>query len=215
MKTLLLSALAEGVEALRALTPARLSALNHGTVRSPIPGQESQIVLGKCRQWAAQAGRDQNLGRQCESGRHPSDRGGGYREHPRERDRRSTVDGYRIQKVRQLVYESLDLDESQGWLPQTLGDARGGARNASCEVLIRNVREMNPEEFRNSEGLWRIVIDWPFDEPPFTRRSTIWLRCGTSRRQGEPADTHRVAALVLYGVRRSATSDGWCCSIRC
>ena len=56
MKTLLLSALADGVEALRALTPARLAALNHGTVRSPIPGQESQIVLGKCRQWAAQAG---------------------------------------------------------------------------------------------------------------------------------------------------------------
>ena len=48
LKTLRLSALADGVEALRAL--------NHGTVRSPIPGQESQIVLGKCRQWVAQAG---------------------------------------------------------------------------------------------------------------------------------------------------------------
>ena len=33
-----------------------LAALNHGTVRSPIPGQESQIVLQKCRNWAAQVG---------------------------------------------------------------------------------------------------------------------------------------------------------------
>ncbi len=56
LKTLLLSSLAEGVEVLRGLTPARLAALNHGTVRSPIPGQESQMVLSKCRHWAGQVG---------------------------------------------------------------------------------------------------------------------------------------------------------------
>src|SRR5438094_133394 len=56
VKTLILSSLAEGVEALSALTPSRPAALNHGTVRSPIPGQESQIVLHKCRNWAAQVG---------------------------------------------------------------------------------------------------------------------------------------------------------------
>ena len=38
VKTLILSALAPEVEALRALTPGRLAALNHGTVRSPIAG---------------------------------------------------------------------------------------------------------------------------------------------------------------------------------
>jgi hypothetical protein len=42
LKTLILSALAPEVEALRALTASRLAALNHGTIRSPIPGQESQ-----------------------------------------------------------------------------------------------------------------------------------------------------------------------------
>jgi hypothetical protein len=45
LKTLILSALAPEVEALRALTPSRLAALNHGTIRSPIPGQESQIGI--------------------------------------------------------------------------------------------------------------------------------------------------------------------------
>jgi hypothetical protein len=49
LKTLILSALAPEVEVLRALTPSRLAALNHGTICSPIPGQESQIVLHKCR----------------------------------------------------------------------------------------------------------------------------------------------------------------------
>jgi hypothetical protein len=57
LKTLILSALAPDVEALHALTPARLAALNHGTVRSPIPGQEGAIVLQRCRNWAAQVGK--------------------------------------------------------------------------------------------------------------------------------------------------------------
>ena len=186
MKTLLLSALAEGVEALRALTPARLSALNHGTVRSPIPGQESQIVLGKCRQWAAQAGEIkvsddsanpvvtlQIVGVDTESILANA----------------TALDshGYRIQKVRQLVYESLDLDESQGWLPQTYEMQWRGSRR-KCEILIRNVREMNPEEFRNSEGLSRIVIDWPFDEPRHTPLDDL-AQVRNFKTKGEPADT--------------------------
>jgi len=56
LKTLILSALAPEVEALHAPTPIRLAALNHGTVRSPIPGQEGAIVLQRCRNWAAQVG---------------------------------------------------------------------------------------------------------------------------------------------------------------
>ena len=53
IKTLNLSALAPEVESLKALTPLRLAALNHGTIRSPIPGQEAQIVLAKMRKWRA------------------------------------------------------------------------------------------------------------------------------------------------------------------
>jgi hypothetical protein len=56
LKTLLLAALIPEVPALRALTAARLAALNHGSVVSPIPGRESQTVLTKLRGWAAQVG---------------------------------------------------------------------------------------------------------------------------------------------------------------
>src|SRR5690606_34949696 len=56
LKTLLLSTLAPEVEALRNLTPARLAALNHGTVRSPLPNGEASTVLGKVRGWASHAG---------------------------------------------------------------------------------------------------------------------------------------------------------------
>ena len=44
------------VEALKALNAQRLAALNHGSVRSPIPGRETQMVLTKLRNWASEVG---------------------------------------------------------------------------------------------------------------------------------------------------------------
>jgi hypothetical protein len=56
LKTLLLAALVPEVESLKGLTAQRLAALNHGTFRSPIPGQEAQQVLRKIREWAGDVG---------------------------------------------------------------------------------------------------------------------------------------------------------------
>src|SRR5208337_2579618 len=56
VKTLLLSALVPEVESLRSLNAERLAALNHGTIRTPIPGKEGQEVLRRCRTWAASVG---------------------------------------------------------------------------------------------------------------------------------------------------------------
>src|SRR5262249_43185601 len=53
VKTLLLSALVANVESLRGLTADRLAALNHGTIKTPIPGREGQEVLRRCRAWVA------------------------------------------------------------------------------------------------------------------------------------------------------------------
>src|SRR5262249_15857133 len=49
IKTLLLSALAPNVESLHGLTAGKLAALNHGTIKTPIQGRETAIVLQKCR----------------------------------------------------------------------------------------------------------------------------------------------------------------------
>ena len=62
-----------------------------------------------------------------------------------------------------------------------------GARRR-CEILFLNVREMNPEDFRNHQGLWRIVIDWPFDEPPHTLSDDL-AQVQAFQARGEPADT--------------------------
>src|SRR4051812_46716539 len=51
--TLLLSALAPSVPALRDLTIRRLGALNHGSVVSPIPGAEVGAIKSKVTEWAS------------------------------------------------------------------------------------------------------------------------------------------------------------------
>lgn len=56
VKTLLLAALVSEVPALRALNAARLAALNHGSVVSPVPGGEAGIVRQKLRSWASRVG---------------------------------------------------------------------------------------------------------------------------------------------------------------
>ena len=56
IKTLLLAALVPGVNSLRSLNVSRLAALNHGTIRTPIPGKEAGTVHQKCKQWAAEVG---------------------------------------------------------------------------------------------------------------------------------------------------------------
>jgi len=55
-KTLLLAALIPEVPALRSLNAARLAALNHGSVISPIPGREGNEVLRTLRALAAEVG---------------------------------------------------------------------------------------------------------------------------------------------------------------
>ncbi|MGV3663896.1 MAG: hypothetical protein ACO1TE_27235 [Prosthecobacter sp.] len=56
IKTLLLAALVPEVESLKNMTPQKLAALNHGTIATPIPGQEAATVLNKFKRWAAAAG---------------------------------------------------------------------------------------------------------------------------------------------------------------
>ncbi len=166
LKTLILSALAPEVEALRALTSSRLAALNHGTVRSPIPGQESQIVLNKCRHWAAQVGEikiSEDAGNPIISLHIVGIDTEGIVANAQGFDSY----GNRIRKIRSLLNEQLGLDENGGlFLPRYEVLWRGSRR--TCEILFGNVRELSLDSLRAQEGLWRIVVDFPFDRENYT-----------------------------------------------
>ena len=168
MKTLILSALADEVEALKALTPARLAALNHGTVRSPIPGQESQMVLTKVRKWAAQVG-EIKVADDTHNPVISLHLVGVDTEGILENAKAFDSHGNRVHKIRGMLYEMAGIPKEDSLLPPKHHILwRGTAR--TCEILFRNVRELPLDQFAPQDAAWRVVIDYPFDQPTYTPR---------------------------------------------
>lgn len=161
VKTLLLSALAPNVESLKGLTAARLAALNHGTIQSPIPGREAQMVLQRCRRWAAEVG-------QIKIGEEPPG-------NPTISVQLTGVDvesiivqaegednhGNRVRKIKDLLFEQLGVRQEDALLVNY--DFTWRATKRSCEVLFANVIGV-PDNSLNTQGeMWRVIIDYPFD----------------------------------------------------
>ena len=164
LKTLLLAALVPEVKSLRALTGQRLAALNHGTIRSPIPGREASDVLRKCRDWAVEIGEikisdDQNpiisiqvTGVDIE----PIIAGAKLQDSP----------GNRKRLIREMLFNALGIDDKPDLFARYLFNWRGTRRDVS--ILYDNVREVSDERLRTSGEDWTIVIDFPFDESQYS-----------------------------------------------
>jgi hypothetical protein len=160
-KTLLLSALAPNVESLRGLTASRLAALNHGTIKSPIPGREASIVLNKCRRWAAEIG-------QIKIGDEPLNPTisvqltGVDTESIIEQARTVDNQGNRILKIKELLFGQLGIPQEDQLFVRY--EFKWRATKRSSEVLVANVRELPDESLESRGADWRVIIDYPFDE---------------------------------------------------
>jgi hypothetical protein len=170
IKTLLLAALVPGVNSLRSLNATRLAALNHGTIRSPIPGKEAGTVLQKCRTWAAEVG-------EIKIGDEPSN--------PTISIQLSGVDtetilaaathednpGNQMRMIRQILFEELGIEDIDNFFLTYDFQWRNTARQ--CDVIYGNVRSL-PETSLTANGqTWKIIIDYPFDEPGHTTRDDL------------------------------------------
>lgn len=167
-KTLLLSAVAPKVPALKELTAARLASLNHGSIRSPLPGSEAGIVLAKVREW---------------NRRVPEIHVSGDPRNPVIRVQLSDVDyesvvenargedneGRRRELIKELVRDALGVIARD---PDVFGVYehpvvwRGSRR--SVDLVFGNVRDagwLTEDHFRARPGTWRLVVDYPFDDP--------------------------------------------------
>jgi hypothetical protein len=170
-KTLLLSAVAPRVPALKELTASRLASLNHGSIRSPLPGSEAGIVLAKVKEW---------------NRRIPEIHVGADPKNPVIRVQLSDVDyesvvenakgedndGRRRELIRDLVREAFSVAEAS---PDVLGAYqhtvtwRGSRR--TVDLVFGNVRDaswLTDDHFRARVGTWRFVIDFPFDDPGYS-----------------------------------------------
>lgn len=160
IKTLLLAALVPEVESLRALNAERLAALNHGTIKTPIPGKEGGEVLRRCRAWAANVG-EVRIGEEA---------------NPTVSVQLSGVDtegiiaaasgednqGNRIRRVRQMLFEQIGV-EGEGEFEQ-FRDVWWRNTKRGCSVMFKNVRDLPDASLENSEESWKLVIDFPFDD---------------------------------------------------
>ena len=188
LKTLLLAALVPEVEALRALTAARLAALNHGSVVSPIPGREGGAVLSKLRSWAAQVGEiklteDTNpvvslqiTGVDVE----PILANASHYDN----------DGNRRRKVREILFAAMGVG----------GAADGGLLNAQgfvevphvwrgtrrqVDLWLESVAELSDDRLRGRAGTPTLLLCLPFD----ASGRTLADHRARLQRFGEEADT--------------------------
>ncbi len=169
IKTLLLAALVPEVEALRGLNADRLAALNHGTIKSPIPGGEVQMVLTKCRKWSGVVG-ELRIGEEA---------------NPLISLQLSGVDtdrilanaevydsrGNRIRLIRQMLYDLMDVkgqDETEQYYSWLWRNTRRDAI-----VLFSNVRELPPSSFENDQDNWKLIVDYPIDDPGYGPRDDL------------------------------------------
>lgn len=159
VKTLLLAALAPEVESLKGMTPARLAALNHGTIKSFIAGQEATTVLNKCRDWAADVGQ---IKIQESAGSQPTIQlqlsGVDVQSIL---DQAEAVDNHsnRIRKLKEMLFTAFRVETQTEMFTRLPFRWRGTDRE--CEVLLGNVRETTLDRPGDA---WRIIVDYPFDQ---------------------------------------------------
>ncbi|MFD5186891.1 phage resistance protein [Streptomyces sp. NPDC058357] len=166
MCTLLLSALAPSVPALRDLTIRRLGALNHGSVLSPIPGAEVGVIKAKVDEWASRFAEIKATG----TGANP-----GVRLELAGVDVDSVIANADVNNSRpnrralakRLLAEELGLPLQERLVADELQLVWRGS-NRAVEVVFGNIADpddLPDHDFSPSQdGLWRMVIDLPYDE---------------------------------------------------
>jgi len=164
VKTLLLAALVPQAGPLRALDVTKLTALNHGSIASPIPGGEKGLVLGKLRSWAAQVGALKISG----DTQNPSVElrlTGVDLDSIIERAAHVDNTGERRRLIKGLVLDELGIEASQQLFTEHKLVWRGTPR--TVDVVFGNVRdtsEVPDGALDAASGGWKVVVDYPFDQ---------------------------------------------------
>ncbi|MFE2912591.1 BREX-2 system ATPase PglY [Kitasatospora indigofera] len=167
MCTLLLSALAPSVPALRDLTIRRLGALNHGSVVSPIPGAEIGVITSKVSAWAARFAEIKETGTKTNPGVRLELAGvdvdsvianANVNDNP----------GNRRALVRRLLAEELGIETHDGRLDADELKLVWRGSNRSAEAVFGTIADPDSlpdhELSPSFETTWRFVIGHPYSE---------------------------------------------------
>jgi len=170
MSTLLLSALAPTVPALRDLTIRRLGALNHGSVTTPIPGAEVGVIKSKVAEWASRFAEIKEFGTPANPGVRLELAGvdidsvlanANINDNP----------GNRRALLKRLLVEEIDFDPNDGRIGA--GELplvwRGSAR--TVEIVVGKVADADDladhEFYPGTESTWRLLVGMPYHDGEF------------------------------------------------
>ena len=170
IKTLLLAALVPEVESLKNMTPQKLAALNHGTIATPIPGQEAATVINKFKRWAAAAGQikiREGAGQTTLAVQLSSVDTEQILAKAEGVDNR----GNRITKLKELIFKALGQENEEMLFYTSEFKWRGTPRRA--DIIFANIRDLSTDSFVSRGDGWKVVIDYPFDGPEHTIRDDV------------------------------------------
>jgi hypothetical protein len=170
VKTLLMAALVPGVSSLRNLTAARLAALNHGTIRSPIPGREAAAVLQRCREWQTQVG-ELKIGDDPVNPVISLQLSGVDTESILKAAQQEDNLGNQIRMVKAILFKELEIADTDELFLTYGFPWRNTERE--CEFIYGNVRTLGDVSFAPSGSSWKVVVDYPLDEDNRTTRDDI------------------------------------------
>lgn len=170
VKTMLLAALVPGVPSLHAINAGRLAALNHGTVRSPIPGKEAGMVLQKVKDWSSQVG-EIKVERDSPNPTISIQLSGVDTEAIIAAAEGEDNLGNQMRMVKKILFEELDIESAEQMFLSYEFPWRNTRRE--CDVIYGNVRSL-PETSLTANGTtWKVIVDYPFDEPGHTTRDDL------------------------------------------
>lgn len=164
LKTLLVAEIAPGAASLKNLTPAKLAALNYGSVQAFVPGMEAQQVMTYARGWNSEfsevtvgPGTSPVLGVQLSGIDYDSvlDR---VRGEDNKLNRRRVLRG--------ILEAELGVTGT-GALTAAIVPHTWRGRRSDAEILFGNVRDpsqLGDQAFTPDGSGWRVVVDYPFDD---------------------------------------------------
>ena len=164
MKTLLLAALVTEVESLSDITAGKLAALNHGSIKTRVPGGETRAVLARVREWGGQVGEIKLTPAQDPNPVLSVHLAGVDTDAILEKAKNQDNESNRKQQVKTLLYAAFgiepedDLYGTQDYVTVW----RGSKRRA--DVAFANVHDLIDDQLRSSGDVWKVVLDYPFDE---------------------------------------------------
>jgi Family of unknown function (DUF6079) len=206
-KTMVLAALMPEVESVRELTARKIIALNHGYIRSLVPGQEVADVLGVVRRWAARYGAIQLTGEDASPVISARLEGVDI-EVVLDNARAADTLGARRQQIRALLCEALGTPDEVPLGGVTAMSTAWRGTQRTVELVFGNIRDRNDladAMFRPSHESWRAVLGYPIDEPGHDAAEDLGRAADLAGRQ--PAHTvcwvpRRLAAQAVIDLGR-------------